>query len=162
MSEPRWLTLNEVIVAHERQLVRFDGPAGIIDEGALESALGRPINKWQYEQADLAACAAAYAFGLASNHAFVDDNKRASFLALMLFLRLNGVDFHPDPAEATVIIHDVAAGRVSEDGLARWIRDNWPARLRGRRLAAKPKKKRAQGETTRRQYAPGTDRRTRR
>ncbi|MGQ0457799.1 MAG: type II toxin-antitoxin system death-on-curing family toxin [Hyphomicrobium sp.] len=127
MTEPRWLTLAEVVAAHERQLARFGGPAGIRDPGALESALGRPINKWQYEQADLAACAAAYAFGLARNHAFVDGNKRVAFVSLVAFLRLNGVAFRPDKTQSYIIIQDLAAGVVNEDGLTRWIRDSWPA-----------------------------------
>ena len=126
MTEPRWLMAREVVAAHERQLARFGGPAGIRDPGVLESALGRPINKWQYEQADLAACAAAYAYGLARNHAFVDGNKRVAFVALTLFLRLNNIAFQPDRAEATAIILSLAAGEVEEEGLTRWIRDNWP------------------------------------
>lgn len=128
MTEPRWLVLAEVIAAHEKQLVRFGGPPGIRDQSVLESALGRPVNKWQYEQADLATCAAAYAFGIARNHPFVDGNKRAAFVALMAFLRLNGIEFKPDKAQALVIIQDLAAGIVNEDGLTRWIRDNWPAK----------------------------------
>ena len=126
MNEPRWLTLREVLVAHERQLTRFGGPEGIRDQGILESALGRPVNKWQYEQADLAVCASAYAFGIARNHPFVDGNKRAAFVSMVLFLRLNGIDFRPDNAQAAVIIQDLAAGLVNEDGLTRWIGDNWP------------------------------------
>lgn len=126
MNEPRWLELAEVIAAHDKQLVRFGGPPGIRDQSALESALGRPINKWQYEQADLATCAAAYAYGLARNHPFVDGNKRAAFVSIVLFLRLNGVAFQPDKAQALVIIQDLAAGLVDERGLTRWIRDSWP------------------------------------
>ncbi len=127
MSEPRWLTLAEVVAAHEKQLSRFGGPAGIRDPSALESALGRPHNKWQYDRAGLAECAAAYAFGLARNHAFVDGNKRAAFVSMVLFLRLNGVDFRPDKAQSLIIIQDLAAGLVEEPGMTRWIRDNWPA-----------------------------------
>ncbi|WP_342106637.1 type II toxin-antitoxin system death-on-curing family toxin [Methylobacterium sp. SI9] len=126
MTEARWLTSEEVRVAHDRQLVRFGGPAGIRDENALESALARPINRWRYEEADLASLAAAYAFGLARNHAFVDGNKRIAFVAMMLFLRLNGVRFAPDQAQATAAILGLAAGEIDESGLTRWIRDNWP------------------------------------
>jgi death on curing protein len=124
--DPVWLTTAEVIALHEMQLRRFGGPAGIRDLGALDSALGRPINKWQYEGADLAAMAAAYAYGIARNHPFVDGNKRAAFVAMMLFLRKNGVRFAPSQAEATVIILALAAGEVSEAGLIRWINDRWP------------------------------------
>jgi death on curing protein len=125
--DPVWLTTAEVIALHEMQLRRFGGPEGIRDPGALESALGRSINKWQYEGADLAAMAAAYTYGIARNHPFVDGNKRAAFVAMMLFLRKNGVRFAPSQAEATVIILALAAGRVSEAGLIRWIKDRWPS-----------------------------------
>lgn len=124
---PIWLTVAEVKALHERQIARFGGPAGIRDLGALESALGRARNKWEYEGADLALLAAAHAFGIARNHPFVDGNKRAAFVAMMLFLRKNGVRFAPPPAEATTIVLALAAGEVSEESLARWIRDRWPA-----------------------------------
>lgn len=126
MTEPIWLTVELVIAIHERQLRRFGGPPGIRDQGALESALGRPQNKWAYEGGDLATLAAAYAFGIARNHGFVDGNKRAALLALVTFLGLNGVEFLVEEAEAVVMIRDLAAGSVSEDGLIRWIRDNLP------------------------------------
>ncbi|KRP94684.1 death-on-curing protein [Bradyrhizobium yuanmingense] len=110
---------------HGRQLRRFGGAPGLRDEGMLRSALERPINKWRYEQAPFDELAAAYAFGLAKNHAFVDGNKRIAFMAMMVFLHKNGVAFSPDPAEATTIILSLAAGEVSEESLTRWIRDNW-------------------------------------
>lgn len=126
MSEPRWLTLEEVLVAHDRQIARFGGPHGIRDLGALESALGRPVNKFAYGETDLASLAAAYAFGIARNHPFIDGNKRAAFVALMMFLRLNDLRFAPPPAEATAAILGLAAGEISEESLARWIRDRSP------------------------------------
>jgi len=126
VSEPIWLAYEQVIAAHARQLLRFGGPTGLRDGGALRSALERPINKLHYENADLATLAAAYAFGLAKNHAFVDGNKRIAFISMVAFLRLNGVLFRPDPAQATAIMIAVAAGEVSEESLAKWIRDNWP------------------------------------
>ena len=124
---PLWLTVAEVKALHERQIARFGGPAGIRDPGALESALGRARNKWEYEGADLAMLAAAHAFGIARNHPFVDGNKRAAFVTMMLFLRKNGIRFAPQQAEATTIVLGLAAGEVSEESLARWIRDRWPA-----------------------------------
>jgi death-on-curing protein len=124
--EPRWLSLEQIKVAHERQLARFGGPAGLRDEGALVSAIMRPVNRWQYEQADFPELAAAYAFELARNHPFVDGNKRVAFVAMMLFLRKNRIRFSPDPAEATAIMLALAAGQVDEAGLTRWIKDNWP------------------------------------
>jgi len=92
----------------------------------LESALARPINKHAYAETDLAKLAAAYAFGIARNHPFVDGNKRTALLSIVTFLGLNDVDFIASEAEAVVIIRDLAAGEVDEEGLARWIRDNWP------------------------------------
>jgi death-on-curing protein len=126
MTEPVWLRVDLVLAIHETQLRRFGGPPGIRDLGALESALSRPQNKLAYESADLAALAAAYAFGIARNHPFVDGNKRAAFLVVVTFLGLNGVDFLVGEAEAATIIRDLAAGLVAEEGLARWIRDNLP------------------------------------
>ena len=126
-GEPTWLTLDLVKVIHDRQLRLFGGPAGMRDEGALGSALGRSVNRWAYEEADLPALAAAYAFGIARNHPFVDGDKRTALLAPVTFLGLNGIDFVADEAEAVVIIRDLAAGEVDEVGLTRWIRDNWPA-----------------------------------
>jgi death on curing protein len=125
-GEPRWLTYEQVIAIHARQLRRFGGSAGLRDKGLLHSALERPINKWHYERAELAVLAAAYAFGLTKNHAFVDGNKRIAFMSMMIFLRRNGIKFAPDQAHATKMILSLAAGEVSEESLARWIRDNWP------------------------------------
>ena len=125
-TAPKWVTYEQIIAIHARQLRRFGGAAGLRDEGMLQSALERPVNKYRYEQADLAALAAAYAYGLAKNHAFVDGNKRAAFMAMMVFLRRNGVMFAPQPAHATAIMLALAAGEVSEESLTRWIRDNWP------------------------------------
>jgi death-on-curing protein len=126
MSEPTWLDVDEIIDMHAQQLAMFGGPEGVRDRGLLESALLRPVNQWHYGQTDLAALAAAYAFGLARNHAFVDGNKRIAFHAMMVFLRVNGIAFAPQPAHATAIILSLAAGEVSEESLTRWIRDNWP------------------------------------
>ncbi len=105
----------------------FGGPPGIRDQWECsESALGRPINKWTYGETDLAALAAAYAYGIARNHPFVDGNKRASLLAIVTFLGLNGIDLMADQAEAVVMIQSLAAGEVEESGLTRWIRDSLP------------------------------------
>lgn len=127
MSDCVWLTSDLVQAIHAHQPKLFGGPPGLRDEGALESALGRPMNRAVYGQVDLAELAAAYAFGIAKNRPFVDGNKRAALLALVTFLGLNDVDFIVDEAEAVVMIRGLAAGEVDESGLARWIRDNWPA-----------------------------------
>ncbi len=126
MTEPIWLSDALMIDIHAEQLALFGGPAGLRDEGMLQSALGRPHNKFAYGETDLAALAAAYAFGIARNHPFVDGNKRAAFAAIIVFLGLNDIDFLAPEAEATAIILELAAGDIDEDGLTRWIRDNWP------------------------------------
>ena len=126
MTEPIWLTVELVVAIHGEQLRLFGGPPGLRDPAMLESALDRPRNKWAYGETDLAALAAAYAFGIALNHPFVDGNKRASFLALITFLGLNDIEFTAPEASAAAAILALAAGEINEDGLARWIRDNWP------------------------------------
>ncbi len=98
-KEPLWITYEQAIAIHSRQLRRFGGAPGLRDEGMLRSALERPINKWRYEQSAMPELAAAYAFGLAKNHAFVDGNKRIAFMAMVVFLLKNDVAFSPDPAE---------------------------------------------------------------
>ena len=125
-NEPLWTTYDQALAIHSRQLRRFGGAPGLRDAGLLQSALGRPVNKWRYEQPGLTELAAAYAFGLAKNHAFVDGNKRIAFMSMMVFLRKNGIQFAPDQAQATKIMLALAAGEVSEQSLARWIADNLP------------------------------------
>ena len=125
-EEPAWITYEQAIAIHSRQLRRFGGAPGLRDEGLLRSALERPTNKWHYERPELPELAAAYAFGLAKNHAFVDGNKRIAFMTMVAFLRKNGVRFAPEQAHATSIMMSLAAGEVSEESLTRWIKDNWP------------------------------------
>jgi len=126
MSEPLWLTRPIIEAIHDEQLAIHGGASGLRDAGMLESALDRPRNKWSYEQAKLPELAAAYAYGMARNHPFVDGNKRTALLALYTFLGINGIDFDVPEAEAATMILSLAAGEVSEESLARWIRDNWP------------------------------------
>jgi len=126
MSEPEWLDIAIVLDVHAEQLALFGGADGVRDHGLIESALGRPRHKFTYGESDLAALAAAYAFGIARNHPFVDGNKRTAFASMIIFLGLNGIDFDVPPPEATAMIMALAAGEVSEESFARWIRDNWP------------------------------------
>jgi death on curing protein len=126
MNEPIWLDVEIIVDLHAEQLALFGGPDGIRDQGMLESALGRPVSKFTRGETDLAALAAAYAFGIARNHPFVDRNKRAAFGAIIVFLGLNDIDFLVAPESATAMIFALAAGEVNEEGLMRWIRDNWP------------------------------------
>jgi death-on-curing protein len=131
VNEPIWLEVEILIDLHAEQLALFGGPDGIRDQGMLESALGHPLNKFAYGETDLAALAAAYAFGIARNHPFVDGNKGAAFGAMIVFLGLNGIDFLVPPESATAIILALAAAEVDEEGLTRWSRDNWPADTAG-------------------------------
>ena len=126
MTEPVWLDIEIIVDIHAEQLSIFGGPEGIRDAGLLESALARPQNKFAYGERDLATFAAAYAFGIIRNHPFIDGNKRASFAVMIVFLGLNDIEFLVPEAHATAMIVSLAAGEVSEDSLARWIRDNWP------------------------------------
>ncbi len=124
MTEPEWLPSNLILAIHERQLREFGGPAGVRDAGALESALGRARNRWAYEGANYPQLAAAYAFGVARNHPFVDGNKRAALLAIVTFLGLNDIEFTASEAEAVIMIRRLAAGEIDEDELAGWIAAN--------------------------------------
>ena len=121
--EPLWLSRKEIAYLHTASIRQFGGSHGVRDEGLIASALARPVNLWSYDSgADLSALAAAYAFGLAKNHGFVDGNKRIGFLAMGTFLHLNGWRFISDEAEAAMVIIEVAAGSRSEQELSEWIR----------------------------------------
>jgi death-on-curing protein len=124
VNEPEWLTIQMVVAIHDEQLAIHGGSAGLRDLGLLESAIERPRNKWSYEEAELAALAAAYGYGMARNHPFVDGNKRTSLLAIYTFLGINGVDFVVAEADAAAMILSLAAGEISEENLTRWIADN--------------------------------------
>jgi death-on-curing protein len=126
VTEPVWLSVDLVMAIHEEQLAQFGGAPGLRDRGLLESALARPLNRQAYGTGDRTALAASYAFGLARNHAFVDGDKRVALLAMVTFLGLNGIDFVAPESEAVVVVTAVAAGEIDEEGLTRWIRDNWP------------------------------------
>jgi len=126
VSEPEWVTMPIVLAIHDEQLAIHGGSTGLRDAALLESALGRPRNKWAYENAELPELAAAYGYGIARNHPFVDGNKRTALLAIYTFLGVNGVDFIVPEADAAAMILALAAGEVSEESLARWIRNNWP------------------------------------
>lgn len=126
MNEPVRVSVELALDIHAEQLALFGGPEGVRDRSLLESALARAQNKFAYGETSLAALAAAYAFGVARNDPFVDGNKRAAFACMIVFLGLNDIDFDVDPAMAAAAILALAAGEVEEEGLTRWIRDNWP------------------------------------
>ena len=121
MSEPIWVPNRAVYIIHDRQIARHGGASGLRDEGLLQGALQRPINKWQYENSDTFGCAAAYAFGVAMAHVFVDGNKRTAFVTSVTFLRLNGWYFVTEPAEGVTFMEDLASGAVSEEIFRNWL-----------------------------------------
>ena len=118
-----WIEIPVVQAVHDRQLAEHGGAEGVRDSGALESALARPQNLAAYEEPDDAALAAAYAFGLARNHPFVDGNKRTAWVTARLFLAANDARLEFGREEAINMMLALAAGRLSEDGVARWFRD---------------------------------------
>ena len=121
MSEPIWVPNQAVYIIHDRQIARHGGASGLRDEGLLQGALQRPINKWQYENSDTFGCAAAYAIGVAKADAFVDGNKRTAFVTSVTFLRLNGWHFLTKPAEGVTFMEDLASGAVSEESFRNWL-----------------------------------------
>jgi death-on-curing protein len=121
MTEPEWLDLDIVLDFHAEQLALFGGPDGLRDPGLLESALARPQNKFAYGELDLAALAAAYGFGIARNHPFIDGNKRTALASMIVFLNLNGLALAAPQEAATAIVLALAAGEIGEDVLSRWL-----------------------------------------
>ena len=117
-----WLGAALILVAHEEQLAEHGGPGGVCDQSMLESALARPQHRALYGTPDVADLAASYAFGLARNHPFVDGNKRAAFVALEVFLELNGWSLTASDESCVTTILRLAAGQLEEDELAAWIR----------------------------------------
>jgi len=122
MSDWIWIDRDVLLAAHDEQLHEHGGAAGIRDEGMFNSALARPQNLVAYGKPDAAALAAAYAFGLAKNHAFIDGNKRTALVALELFLELNSFELAADDAQCVLVMLSVASGAFSESELAGWTR----------------------------------------
>ena len=120
--EPFWLNATDAIAIHDRQLAEHGGGTGLRDRTMLESAIARPHNQWHYGADDLASLAAAYAFGVARNHLFIDGNKRTAWVLARLFLVMNGQTLIFDPADAIQTVLALAAGELSEDELADWFR----------------------------------------
>jgi len=124
VKEPRWLPKDLILAVHNRQLAEHGGAAGVRDEGLLESALARAQNLFAYGESDAAALAAAYAFGIAKNHPFVDGNKRTAYVACELFLAANGYDLSASDEECLAMMLGLAAGEVDEAEFAAWLREN--------------------------------------
>jgi death-on-curing protein len=117
-----WLSQQLVLAIHDEQLAEHGGSTGLRDPGLLDSALARPLNRAGYGDPDIAELAAVYALAIARNHPFVDGNKRTAFVALELFLRLNGCLFTVGDAEAVVMTFAMAAGELSDDEFTAWVR----------------------------------------
>jgi len=125
MTEIVWLLDETIIAIHHRQIAEHGGPEGLRDEGLLSSALARPQNLFAYgdPSPDLAALAAAYAFGIARDHPFLDGNKRTALIAARTFLLLNGVNLKASQDEKVLIFLQLAEGLLTEEKLADWIRN---------------------------------------
>jgi death-on-curing protein len=121
-NEPQWVDKAVAVAIHDRQLAEHGGGSGLRDDGLFESALARPINRWAYGDDDPASLAAAYAFGIARNHPFVDGNKRTAWVLARLFLVLNGHNLVFEAADAVTTMLALAAGELSEEALADWFR----------------------------------------
>jgi death on curing protein len=118
----RWIDRAVLIAVHEMQLAEHGGGAGLRDETLLDSALGRPLNLAAYGEPDAAALAAAYGYGIARNHAFIDGNKRTALVAAELFLRLNGWHLEVTDADCVFTMLAVATGDITEEQFAAWLR----------------------------------------
>lgn len=125
-EEPEWLEERTVRLFHQRQLAEHGGLAGTRDENMLMSALAKPMQLWCYGSPppDLCALGAAYAYGLAKNHPFLDGNKRTAAIACETFLILNGKHFTVGEEEKYPMYLALAAGDLSEADFAAWLRDN--------------------------------------
>jgi death-on-curing protein len=121
-EQPLWLDARDARAVHDRQLAEHGGGQGLRDAGLLESALTRPLNRWNYGEDDKASLAAAYAFGIARNHPFVDGNKRTAWVLARLFLVINGQQIRFTPNDAIEMMLGLAAGILPEDEVADWFR----------------------------------------
>ena len=126
----RWISKQALLLLHDESLAEHGGGAGLRDDGLLDSALARPVNLAAYEKPDAAALAASYGVGVAKNHPFVDGNKRAALLATGLFLYLNGFRLQATQADTTLTMLGVAAGEVSEEAFADWLRSHIVVRVK--------------------------------
>jgi death on curing protein len=119
-----WVDAGVALAIHDEQLAEHGGAGGVRDAGAFESAMARAINLAAYADPDSSALAAAYGFGLARNHAFVDGNKRTAYVVAEVFLALNGIQLTSSDADGILTFVALAAGDLGEDALADWFRAN--------------------------------------
>ena len=124
MRKPKWLLQDFVVAAHSMVLAEHGGPAGIRDLKMLKSALARPQNKYAYEpKSSIFDLAAAYSFGIAMDHPFVDGNKRTALMAGLVFLEINGCIFTAPEPETAAIFEALAAGKITEEDLSPWFQE---------------------------------------
>jgi death-on-curing protein len=119
-----WLSRQLILAIHDEQLAEHGGALGVRDDGLLESALARPLNRAGYGEPDVPELAALYAIAIARNHPFVDGNKRTAFAALFTFLALNGMVFEPPEIDAAMAVLRLAAGDMDDNEFTAWVRDN--------------------------------------
>ena len=124
MKRWRWLEAADLIAMHREVVAEFGGPPGLRDQALLESAAARPKHLAAYGPASAFELAAAYAYGLARNHPFIDGNKRVSLIAAFTFLELNGWQVEAEEAATVLVFLDLAAGKLDEKQLARWLEAN--------------------------------------
>ena len=126
MQEPLWMDVADAMIAHDLELAAHGGPTGVRDAGLLDSALARPKTIWAYADStpSLAKLAAAYAFGISSNHLFVDGNERTALVVSFAFLEVNGLEVTASQEEAFLAILGLAAGEISEPELAAWFAEH--------------------------------------
>ena len=124
-----WIARSVISAIHDMQLAEHGGGAGVRDANLLESALARPVNLATYGEPDAPALAAAYGYGISRNHAFIDGNKRTGFVATELFLRLNGFELVAEDGDCVLTMLAVAAGDLSEEEFAGWLRSHTVARV---------------------------------
>ena len=124
MGEPIWISSTIVQFIHDDQIASHGGAYGLLNSGMLESALSRPQNLYAYEQADLFTLAAAYGYGIAKNHAFIDGNKRTAFMVMFTFLQVNDWRLMVPEPEVIITMQQLAAGEISETLLVDWLREN--------------------------------------
>ena len=118
-----WLGKDVVLAVHDQQLAEHGGLSGLCDLGLLESAMARPVQLAAYGEPDACDLAAAYAWGIARNHPFLDGNERTAYVCCMLFLRVNGLSLRGNGVESVVVFERLGHGVVDQDALAQWLRD---------------------------------------
>jgi death-on-curing protein len=119
-----WLDVRDAIAYHAEQIAQFGGQAGVRDQGLLDSAMARPRNKAVYDKPTIFELAAAYAFGIARNHPFLDGNKRTALVCAFAFLELNGFEVKAPEPDAVLTFLALAEGKLAEDALAAWLKQH--------------------------------------